>query len=77
MFLIFNCCFISDVSLPRNALQYIGHDMRYAAGGEGTLGYAAEGRFHDTIIVPPLANITVSSLYIANNKPKIQNDSKL
>ena len=68
MVVFFNCCFISAVSFPPNALRYIGHDERYAAGGEGTLGYSAVGRFHDTIVVPPLANITVSSLYFASFK---------
>ena len=43
--------------------EYIdrGHDQRYSDSA-GTLGYVPIGDFRDVIIVPPLANITVSNV---------------
>ena len=50
------------LALRNEAEKYINlnrHDRMSAAGGVGTLGYVHVGDFRDTIIVPPLANITV------------------
>lgn len=43
------------------ALQYLGHDERFAADAGGTLGYSRLGDWRDTINVPPLINITVGN----------------
>jgi len=46
------------ISSPENALLYLGHDQRQET--DGGLGYAQIGEWRDTLLVPPLANITVS-----------------
>lgn len=48
-----------DIEFPDEALDHIGHDRKYRADGSGTLGYARVGEWRDTILVPPLSNITV------------------
>lgn len=40
---------------------HVVNDKKFSAkGGRGTLGYVEPGEFRDVIMVPPLANITVS-----------------
>ncbi|XP_078484901.1 multicopper oxidase mco-like [Ciona intestinalis] len=48
-----------NTPLPNNPLRHLGHDVRQAAGGDGTLAYAEIGDFRDAIIIPPLGNITI------------------
>lgn len=49
-----------DIEFPKEeALNYLGHDRRYDQGGKGTFGYAQVGEWRDTLLVPPLSNITV------------------
>lgn len=47
----------ADVGFPRDALLYLGHEERLQ--GESSLGYAQIGEWRDTLLIPPLANITV------------------
>lgn len=46
-------------------LKFLGHDIRYKEGllfeNEHSSGYAYGHPYRDTILVPPLSNITVSS----------------
>ncbi|XP_078492349.1 laccase-like [Ciona intestinalis] len=45
---------------PTNALKYLGHDIRQKRRGtNNTIGYVPIGDWRDTILVPPLGNITV------------------
>jgi len=43
----------------RRATEFGNHDTRFAAGGDDTIGYAQIGEWRDTVLVPPLSNITV------------------
>ncbi|CAK8689527.1 unnamed protein product [Clavelina lepadiformis] len=47
------------ITSPSDALNYLGHDEKQSSGGLGTIGYAQIGEHRDTILVPPLGNITV------------------
>nr|XP_026690240.1 uncharacterized protein LOC100175585 isoform X2 [Ciona intestinalis] len=49
----------ADIDPPSDALKYLGHNERQEKGGANTLGYAAIGDWRDTILIPPLGNITV------------------
>nr|XP_018668543.1 uncharacterized protein LOC100183735 isoform X1 [Ciona intestinalis]XP_026691417.1 uncharacterized protein LOC100183735 isoform X1 [Ciona intestinalis]XP_026691418.1 uncharacterized protein LOC100183735 isoform X1 [Ciona intestinalis]XP_026691419.1 uncharacterized protein LOC100183735 isoform X1 [Ciona intestinalis] len=54
----------SDINVTANGkigLQYLGHAAR-ANTGAGLLGYSDIGDFRDTVLVPPLANITIRFL---------------
>jgi len=42
-----------------DVLKYLGHDERWQKGGEDAAGYVYGNPYRDTIIVPPLSNITV------------------
>merc|ERR1739838_792100 len=48
-----------DIDFPSGARHYLGHSTRYEAGEPGTFGYAQVGEWRDTLLVPPLSNITV------------------
>nr|XP_018667701.1 putative multicopper oxidase GMC1 isoform X1 [Ciona intestinalis] len=47
------------ISPPNDALKYLGHDTRQAISGVNTLGYTQIGDWKDTVLIPPLGNITV------------------
>ena len=49
---------LEQIAQPEEPLKYLGHEE---AQKDGTsIGYAAIGERRDTLLVPPLANITVS-----------------
>jgi len=48
-----------DIAFPDEALNHFGHQRRYAVGGPASFGYARVGEWRDTLLVPPLSNITV------------------
>ena len=49
---------LEQIARPEEPLKYLGHEE---AQKDGTsIGYAAIGERRDTLLVPPLANITVS-----------------
>ena len=47
-----------DIPSPSDALQFLGHEIRQQA--VGGIGYSYVGDWRDTILLPPLSNITVS-----------------
>lgn len=47
----------ANVGFPNDAFLYLGHEERLQ--GEGSIGYAQIGEWRDTLLVPPLSNITV------------------
>ena len=53
-----------NISRPTNWDQYLGHDIRWRKGGQGTIGYSDRGVFRDVVAVPPLSNITVSVISV-------------
>merc|ERR1712121_240348 len=49
-----------DIEFPDEALDFYGHNAKYERGDEAeTFGYGQIGEWRDTILVPPLSNITV------------------
>jgi len=48
---------------PPSTSTHIEHEKFQPIGGPGTIGYAQIGEWRDTILVPPLSNITVRRNY--------------
>lgn len=48
-----------DIELPSEAFEFYGHERKYKIGGAKGFGYAKVGEWRDTLLVPPLSNITV------------------
>ena len=59
---IYHVLFLStaglSLELPDDPLKYLGHEEAQAT--VNSIGYATIGDHRDTLLVPPLANITVS-----------------
>ena len=59
-----------NVPQPANWDKLLGHDKRWKEGGPGTIGYSEAGDFHDVLLVPPLANITVRRNFVPKHAPE-------
>jgi len=61
----------NDVQRPADWNKYLGHNKRWKEGGPETIGYSEAGVFRDTILVPPLSNITVSRNYVRKHSHEV------
>lgn len=51
-----------DVEYPAEALDFGDHHVKYHRR-QSSFGYAQVGEWRDTLLVPPLGNITVCLIY--------------